>query len=192
MSHSNLLLSFAIYEYVMGSVKISNTKLQIPNKFQSPISNDPNSFVWDFGNWCLFVIWCLEFGAYPNWISFLTLPLLERVTENIIIELNPIEKEPLTLELLWTSHLHFEEPVHYIYCIVVQQWADTGEIKYIAPISGSVYYSPSDSPAQPTETPNDATNPPNTALIFAAGCAIAAVITGATVVAIKNRRNKQG
>ncbi len=46
------------------SFQIPNSKFQITNKFQSPISNDPNSFVLDFGHWCLFGIWCLGFGAY--------------------------------------------------------------------------------------------------------------------------------
>jgi hypothetical protein len=46
---------------------MTNSKYQIPNKFQNPISNDPNAFVWNFdlyglgfvGYWVL-AIWCLS------------------------------------------------------------------------------------------------------------------------------------
>jgi hypothetical protein len=40
-----------------------NPKLQIPNKFQTPIPNDQTDFVSSFGDWKLFEIWCLGFGA---------------------------------------------------------------------------------------------------------------------------------
>jgi hypothetical protein len=46
---------------------MTNSKSQIPNKFQISISNDPNDFVWDFGHWDLSGIWCLGFGAYISW-----------------------------------------------------------------------------------------------------------------------------
>jgi len=46
--------------------QMSNSKLQIPNKSQAPIPNDPKRFCLEFGIstiWNLFVIWRLEFGA---------------------------------------------------------------------------------------------------------------------------------
>ena len=44
--------------------KIPNHKFQNPNKLQIPISNNQTDFVWNLGNWNLFEIWCLEFGAF--------------------------------------------------------------------------------------------------------------------------------
>jgi hypothetical protein len=44
--------------------KIPNHKFQIPNKLQIPISNDQMNFVLNFGDWDLFEIWCLGFGAF--------------------------------------------------------------------------------------------------------------------------------
>jgi hypothetical protein len=43
--------------------KIPNHKFQIPNKLQIPISNDQKDFVLDLGDWDLFGIWYLGFGA---------------------------------------------------------------------------------------------------------------------------------
>jgi hypothetical protein len=37
--------------------------VQIPNKLHVPISNDQKDFVLNLGDWDLFEIWCLEFGA---------------------------------------------------------------------------------------------------------------------------------
>ena len=43
--------------------KIPNHKLQIPNKLQVPTSNNQTDFVSNLGDWDLFEIWCLGFGA---------------------------------------------------------------------------------------------------------------------------------
>jgi len=43
--------------------KIQNYKFQITNKLQIPISKDQIDFVSNLGDWDLFEIWCLEFGA---------------------------------------------------------------------------------------------------------------------------------
>jgi hypothetical protein len=37
------------------------------------MSNDQIDFVWDFGNWNLFGIWCLGFGASPLAMRFASL-----------------------------------------------------------------------------------------------------------------------
>jgi hypothetical protein len=44
-------------------LKIPNPKFQIPNNLQIPISNNQIGFVSNFGDWELFEIWCLGFGA---------------------------------------------------------------------------------------------------------------------------------
>ncbi|HJW65944.1 MAG TPA: hypothetical protein VJ507_04090 [Candidatus Bathyarchaeia archaeon] len=67
-------------------------------------------------------------------------------TENIILELASAEREPLTLQLLWTTHLYLEKPVYSTYAFVVSQWADSREIRYISPISGGVTFPPEDQP----------------------------------------------
>jgi hypothetical protein len=45
--------------------EIPNPKLQIPNKFQCPISNVQIYLfgIWVIGDWNLFDAWCLGFGA---------------------------------------------------------------------------------------------------------------------------------
>jgi hypothetical protein len=44
--------------------RIPNHNLQIPNKLQIQISNDQKLFVSNLGDWNLFGIWRLGFGAY--------------------------------------------------------------------------------------------------------------------------------
>jgi len=49
------------------AIKIPNLKSQIPNKSQITMTKIPNNrgvCDFEFGDWNLFVIWCLEFGAY--------------------------------------------------------------------------------------------------------------------------------
>jgi hypothetical protein len=82
-------------------------------------------------------------GAVENYKLNITLgpnntvqPSFSIDTDNMEIELAPAEREPLTLQLLWTTQIHLKEPVYRTYAFVVSQWADMDEIKYISPISG--------------------------------------------------------
>jgi len=50
-----------------GAPKISNPKFQIPNKLQFPNSNNQTDFIWNLGDWDLFGVWCLGFGAFPRY-----------------------------------------------------------------------------------------------------------------------------
>jgi hypothetical protein len=54
--------------------EISNNKFEIPNKLQIPISNELKYFIFNLGDWNLFEIWYLGFGA--SCIYFANLSLL--------------------------------------------------------------------------------------------------------------------
>lgn len=107
--------------------------------------------------------------------------------EHIEIELNPVEREPLTLQLMWSSRLYFKEPVHFVYCIVVQQWADTGEIKYVAPVSGGGS-SPESEPTQSTQETNQNSQPPTQLLFIAATIGLITAVFAVTVFHLKKRK----
>jgi len=47
-------------------IKIPNYKFQIPNKLQIAISKHETEFVSNLGDWNLFEIWCLGFGAFVS------------------------------------------------------------------------------------------------------------------------------
>jgi len=69
-------LETVIFKPVYDRFKNSNPKSQTPNKFQTPITNDRNDFVWNFGHSCLPAGRgaYLEFGACDlvlNKISYL-------------------------------------------------------------------------------------------------------------------------
>lgn len=106
--------------------------------------------------------------------------------EHIDIELNPIEREPLTLQLMWSSRLYFKEPVHFVYCIVVQQWADTGDIKYVAPVSGGGGSLEPES-TQPTKTTNQ-NSQMSTQLPLIAAVAGSIIATFAITIGILKKR----
>jgi hypothetical protein len=36
-----------------------NNKIQITNKSQNPMTENPNVWILEFGTWILFVFWCL-------------------------------------------------------------------------------------------------------------------------------------
>src|SRR4030042_3537961 len=63
---NSLCDTFDVFEDMFSralTCKIPITKSQIPNNVQIPISNDQTEFVSNLGDWDLFEIWCLGFGA---------------------------------------------------------------------------------------------------------------------------------
>jgi hypothetical protein len=49
-------------------------------------------------------------------------------TDKTNIQLSAVEREPLTLQLMWDVKIPFEQPIYSVYGLEVTLWADTGEI----------------------------------------------------------------
>ncbi|MFA5364678.1 MAG: hypothetical protein WC325_05795 [Candidatus Bathyarchaeia archaeon] len=75
-------------------------------------------------------------------------------TNKTNIQLYGVEREPLTLQLMWDVKIPFEQPIYSVYGLEVTLWADTGEIYSFGVLSAAGLPSgPSWSP--PPETTNE-------------------------------------
>jgi hypothetical protein len=125
----------------------------------------------------------------PNGDGTFTQVQLNLTDEHIVVELQPANREPLTLYPLWYVKLYADKPYGGIYGFQAGIWADTGEVAYAQLVSYHGEIGDSGSPDQSSTQQQPQNNSTDSSPIYLiAGIAMTAIALGSAFAIFKRRR----